>query len=528
MSTQVQPSTVPLTPRAAVTSTPRRAALYAGGTVLLALVYYGAAKAGQSLRYTASVAAMWPPAGVGIAALYLWGLRWWPAILLGDLVVNAEQHFADPSIPLGSLLGQQTGNMAEIVLGAALLGWLIGRRAALDQVAQVIGMLVALASAAALSATTGTLSMLAGGVVDASDVPTFWRTWWLGDLSGALVVVAAALAWSGAPVAAWRRLRTPEGALMVLSVVALGVLAVAIEEPVTYIVFPALIWAALRFGPPGAALAIAIASLLAIGITASEVGPFFKQTIDHRTLATQLYIAVTALTTLILSAVVCERERSAAALIEAKLREGERTVEERQRIARDLHDSVSQALFSTLLHTRVAQRSLRASGTEPSSAPARALNTIADLTREAQSEMRALISELGRDPLAGGLVLALERHVAKVAEQDGVDVRLDVPHDHLVLPQRTEAHLFGIGREALGNAVKHAEATTAWIRLQALSDRLVLEIGDDGRGFDTHADHPGHFGLESMRTRAAEIDARLTISSAPGQGTVVRAELARE
>ena len=151
---------------------------------------------------------MWPPAGVGIAALYLWGLRWWPGVLLGELVVNAEQHFADPSIPLGSLLGQQTGNMAEIVLGAALLGWLIGRRAALDRVDQVIGMLVALAAAAALSATTGTLSMLAGGVVDASDVPTFWRTWWLGDLSGALVVVAAALAWSGAPVAAWRRLRT--------------------------------------------------------------------------------------------------------------------------------------------------------------------------------------------------------------------------------------------------------------------------------------------------------------------------------
>jgi signal transduction histidine kinase len=497
---------------------------YVGGALVLAAAYYAAAKVGQTLRYTASVAAMWPPAGVGIAALYLWGIRWWPGVLLGELVVNAEQHFADPAIPLASLLGQQTGNMAEIVLGAVLLARLIGRRAALDRVDQVVGMLAALAIAAAISATAGTVSMLSGGIVDAGDVPTFWRTWWLGDLAGALVVVAAALAWSRTPMAAWRRLRTPEGALMVAAVGLLSVLAVSIEEPITYVVFPALIWSAFRFGPPGATLAITIASGLAIGITAAEVGPFFKQPIDHRTLSTQLFIAVTALTTLILSAVVCERERSAAGLTEAKLREGERAVEERQRIARDLHDSVSQALFSTLLHTRLAQRALRDSGTAPAAPPARALSTIADLTRGAQSEMRALISELGRDPLAGGLVPALARHVARVAEQDGVDVRLAAPDDPVALPPRTEAHLFGIGREALANSVKHSEATTAWVRVQALPGRVLLEVGDDGRGFDPEAHHAGHFGLESMRSRAAEIGGRLTISSAPGKGTVVRVE----
>jgi signal transduction histidine kinase len=526
MSTRVQTSPVPLVPGAAAASVRRRAVTYVGGALLLAAAYYAAAKVGQTLRYTASVAAMWPPAGVGIAALYLWGARWWPGVLLGELVVNAEQHFADPSIPLASLVGQQAGNMAEIVLGAALLARLIGRRAALDRVDQVVGTLVALAVAAAISASAGAVSMLSGGIVDAADVSTFWRTWWLGDLAGALVVVSVALAWSQAPAAAWRRLRTLEGALMVSMVGLLGVLAVTIEEPVTYVVFPALIWSAFRFGPPGAALAITIASALAIGITAAELGPFFKQPIDHRTLSTQLYIAVIALTTLILSAVVCERERSAAALTEAKLREGERAVDERRRIARDLHDSVSQALFSTLLHTRLAQRALRASGTAPSAPPAQALSTIADLTRSAQSEMRALISELGQDPLAGGLVPALARHIEKVAERDRVDVRLAAPDDPLALPPRTEAHLFGIGREALANSIKHAEASTAWVRVQALPGRLLLEVGDDGSGFDPEADHPGHFGLESMRARAAEIGGRLTISSAPGKGTVVRVETA--
>ena len=109
-------------------------------------------------------------------------------------------------------------------------------------------------------------------------------------------------------------------------------------------VFPALIWAAFRFGPPGATLSIAITAGVAIGVTASDAGPFSQQAIDHRTLSTQLYIAVAALTTLFLTAVVSERERSSSDLAEARRTEGERAVEERRRIARDLHDTVSQAL----------------------------------------------------------------------------------------------------------------------------------------------------------------------------------------
>ena len=314
---------------------------------------------------------------------------------------------------------------------------------------------------------------------------------------------------------------------MVATVVASGVIAVSIEEPVTYVVFPALIWAAYRFGPPGATLAIAIVAGLTIGITAAEVGPFFQQTIDHRTLGTQIFIDVTAITTLLLAAVVCERERSAAALAEARRREGERAVEERQRIARDLHDSVSQALFSTLLHTRLAQRALRASGMATSEPPARALSTIADLTRGAQTEMRSLISELGKDPLAGGLVPALAQHVATLSEREDVNLVLVTPESRPALSPRAEAHLFGIAREALANSVKHAQATTSWVQVEASNGRVALEVGDDGRGFDPDVDHPGHFGLESMRSRAAEIGAGLTISSAPGRGTVVRAEIDR-
>src|SRR3954462_7645081 len=117
---------------------------YAAGVVALAAAYYGAAKVGQTLRYSASVSAIWPPAGLGIAALYLWGLRWWPGVLLGEIVVNGELLLDDRTFPLGSLLGQQAGNMAEIIVGALLLRRLVGPNAAMDRVEQVGGMLLAL------------------------------------------------------------------------------------------------------------------------------------------------------------------------------------------------------------------------------------------------------------------------------------------------------------------------------------------------------------------------------------------------
>jgi signal transduction histidine kinase len=499
-----------------------RRARFIGGVLLLATAYYGAAKVGQTLRYTASVSAIWPPAGLGMAALYLWGLRWWPGVFLGELVVNAELHFDDTSLPIGSLIGQQAGNMAEIIVGALLLRRLIGKRAALDRAEQVGGLLVALAIATAISATTGMLSMLLSGVIEGPELPKFWRTWWLGDTAGAIVVLPLALAWLPDPVAAWRRIRTWEGAFLVAAVVGLGVLALSIEEPVTYIVFPALIWAAFRFGPPGAALAIAVAAGVAIGFTAEEVGPFFKQPIDHRTLSTQVFIVFAALTTLFLSAVVSERERTVTELADARRHEEELALEERRRIARDLHDSVSQALFSTILHTRTAQKALAQDGSTGTGSLRRALDAIGELTRGAQSEIRALIFELGRDSaVKDGLVSALETHASRLGARAGLAVEVRGPRSLEISPQ-AQLELFAISREALANVVKHAEASRAWVQVEKRDGRVLLEIRDDGAGFDTSAGHPGHFGLESMRSRAGELGGLLTISSSPGRGTVVR------
>jgi signal transduction histidine kinase len=498
---------------------------YIGGVLLLAASYYGAAKVGQTLRYTASVSAIWPPAGLGIAALYLWGLRWWPGILLGEIIVNGQLLLDDSTFPVGSLLGQQAGNMAEIIVGALLLRRLIGPGAAMDRVEQVGGMLVALGAATAISATAGTVSMLAGGVVDEADATEFWRTWWLGDTSGGLVVLPLLLAWAREPLAAWRRIRTWEGLAVITAVIALGVVAVSTEEPVTYMVFPALIWMAFRFGAPGATLSIAITAAVAIGVTAHDVGPFSQQAIDHRTLSTQLYIAVAALTTLFLSAVVSERERSSRDLAEARRTEGDRAVEQRRRIARDLHDSVSQALFSTVLHTRIAQKAFDQEGVSPSGRVGQSLSAIGELTKSVQTEMRALIFELRRDPVHDGLVSALTRHASGLRAANLPTIEIRGPRLRLELPQEVETQLFGIGREALANVLKHAHATAALVQVEAKAGQVLVEVRDNGQGFDPAESHPGHFGLDSMRSRASEIGGRLTIASTPGYGTVVRVRI---
>jgi signal transduction histidine kinase len=496
---------------------------YWAGVAVLAGAYYGAAKVGQTLRYTASVSAIWPPAGLGIAALYVYGLRWWPGIFIGELIVNGELLFDHPAVPIGSLIGQQAGNMAEIVVGAWLLRRLIGSRAALDRPSQVAGMIVAAGVATSISATVGTLSMLAGNVIDTDQVPTFWRTWFLGDTAGALVVLPLILTWLPDPRRACRRMCTPEGVLLIGAVAGLSILAVSAEAPLTYLIFPALIWAAFRFGPPGVALSTVIMAGITIGVTADELGVFYKQAIDNRTLSTQLYILVPSLTALFLSADVSARERSAAELTEAKRRENERALEERRRIARDLHDTVSQALFSSVLHTRAAQKLLEDEGGARSERLSRALAAVSELTKRAQREMRRFIFEWGPEGIGDGLVPAFTRYVSSL-DASGVNIAVEGPSTDLPLTRTAETHLYAIGREALANVVRHAGARNAEVRIVANGGSVVLEIEDDGCGFDPEATHAGHYGLDSMRSRAEEIGAVFGIASSASRGTSVRVE----
>jgi signal transduction histidine kinase len=493
--------------------------------LLIAGGLYVANQSGEALLLTGGVGAFWPATGVGIALLYLGGLRWWPGILLGDLLASIVD-LPGARQPLGIALADTAGHVARAVVAVLILQRLVGRRAAMDRLEQVGAVFVAVATGEAISATVAILSRWAGGVLEVAEMGVFWRSWWLGGVAGGLVVVPLALAWAHAPASVWRGRRAGEGALMLIAVAGLSGIALSADQPLTYIVFPAFIWAALRLGPQGATLAVAVAAVIAVLATSNEAGPFVEHSPTDSALNLQLYIIFAALTTCCLAAIVSERRRAALELAESQRREGERAALERQRIARDLHDSVSQSLFSTTLHVRTAQHALELQELDSTGPVGEELSEIGQLTRGALAEMRALIFELQPGALAEeGLVAALTKQASALSAREGLVIEVDGPGERLPLEPEVEEQLYRVGQEALANVVKHARASSATVRIAATDDTVSIEVTDDGRGFDPAAVGPEHFGVRSMRGRVADLGGRLEVTSAPGRGTVLRVEV---
>jgi len=197
------------------------------------------------------------------------------------------------------------------------------------------------------------------------------------------------------------------------------------------------------------------------------------------------------------------------------------SLEERQRLARELHDSVSQALYGIALGTRTARMRL---GDDPQNA-AEPIDYVASLAQAGLAEMRALIFELRPESLEEeGLVAAIEKQAASVGARYKLGVELDLGEEPDCVLDIKEA-LYRITQEALHNVVKHAQASRVEIRLRRVDGSIELMIRDDGRGFDTAQSFPGHVGLQSMPERARKLGGSLTIDSAPGSGTKVTAEL---
>jgi len=502
-----------------------RSLRYAAGMLLIAGGLYVANQSGEALLLTGGVGAFWPATGVGIALLYVGGLRWWPGILLGDLLASIVD-LPGARQPLGIALADTAGHMARAVVAVIILQRLVGRRAAMERLEEVGAVFVAVAVGEAISATVAILSRWAGGVLEVSEMGVFWRSWWLGGVAGGLVVVPLALAWAHAQGSVWRGRRAGEGALMLAAVAGLSAIALSADQPLTYIVFPAFIWAALRLGPQGATLAVAVAAVIAVLATSNEAGPFVEHSPTDSALNLQLYIIFAALTTLCLAAIVSERRHTGLELAESQRREGERAALERQRIARDLHDSVSQSLFSTTLHVRTAQHALELEELDTDGPVGEELSEIGQLTRGALAEMRALIFELQPGALAEeGLVAALSKQASALSAREGLAIEVDGPGDRLPISAEVEEQLYRVGQEALANVVKHARAHSATVRIAATDDTVSIEVYDDGRGFDPAAVGPDHFGLRSMRGRVADLGGRLDITSTPGRGTALRVEV---
>jgi len=195
------------------------------------------------------------------------------------------------------------------------------------------------------------------------------------------------------------------------------------------------------------------------------------------------------------------------------------SLQERQRLARELHDSVSQVLYGIGLEAHIAREALQMEG--DSEQAVESIDYVLALAGAGLAEMRALIFELRPESLEiEGLVAALTKQVAVLRARYNLTVEGDLgeePH----LPIEMKHALYRITQEALHNIVKHARASTVVLRLTKEANEIILEVRDNGRGFDPAGSFPGHLGLRSMRERVTKVDGTLTIESVPGQGTCV-------
>jgi signal transduction histidine kinase len=217
---------------------------------------------------------------------------------------------------------------------------------------------------------------------------------------------------------------------------------------------------------------------------------------------------------------ITERKQAEEALrlAQAELARGlqERTaLQERQRLARELHDSVSQVLYGIALGTHTALTLFESDQVKSREA----MNYVLSLAEAGMTEMRALIFELRPESLKSeGLVNAINKQAAALRARHGIAVDLDLCTEPQVTLEVKEA-VYRIALEAIQNAIKHARCSHIRVVLCGDTEGLDLQVQDNGVGFDSSADFPGHLGLHSMRERAANIGGEISITSEISHGT---------
>lgn len=279
----------------------------------LALVYFCGAKLGLAMAFEAEqVTVVWPPTGIALAAVVLFGYRVWPGVLLGAFLANITAHET-----IATASGIAIGNTLEALAAAIMLQRFAGFECSISRVRDVASLVIFSAILSTMiSATVGVTSLCLGGVQPWDSYRSLWQLWWLGDATGALTFAPVLLAWGA-------RSRFSAASYGIEFLALLGLLAIAcavifFRVPAAgisgyffvYLIFPFVIWASLRFGQRGATLVTLIALCIAIRSTIHGSGPFAAVSADEGLTLLQVFAAVMAMTGLLLAAAITERKRA--------------------------------------------------------------------------------------------------------------------------------------------------------------------------------------------------------------------------
>jgi two-component system, NarL family, sensor histidine kinase FusK len=532
----------------------RAVAAYLVKVASLALVYHLAARLGLKMAYVQiNTSPVWPPTGIALAALLLFGYNLWPGISLGVLVGSLLT-----GAPFEVAAGIALGNTLEALVGAYCLKRLIGFHNALDRIQDVVGLALVSVFSTALGASIGSMTLLLTGGIVWQTVGNIWVTWWIGDLLGALVVAPVILVWATAPsYSATRRTYTEGGILLVLlaavtwyvfgSKASAGVL----HQAMIYVIFPFMIWTALRLEQRGAATAVFLISGIAIWATSQGRGPFSLGSRNDSLVLLQTFLGVVSLTSLILAAAATERRKASEALSQRvdelaalneknawlveEVRQGNQQLhalsqrlmqaqeEERLHLSRELHDESSQLVAALTMQLGLLERDAN----QPE-----ALNQrIAELkraTNEIQDNLHQLAVNLRPASLDHlGLVTALQQYAEEFGRKYHVKTDFEaVRMQEKRLPIEIEIALFRIVQESLTNVALHAQASHVDVLISRSETRVVAMIEDDGVGFELSPSvMENTLGLFGMRERVEMLGGTLTVESSPGKGTTVTAEV---
>lgn len=283
----------------------------------LAIIYHLTARLGLMMAFfQANTSPVWPPTGIGIAALFILGYQYWPGITLGVLLGSILT-----GAPINLAIGMALGNTLEALAAVYCLKKIIGLHQAMDRIRDVMGLVLVSLACTMIGASIGTLTLMVTALGEWQNFLPIWTTWWIGDLLGALVVTPVILTWTAFPLARMSKRTYIESGFLLLLTAGITWFVFSSMPPsgvfhqaLIYVIFPFVIWAALRFGQRGTTLVVFIISGIAIWGTSQGMGPFSLESKNDSLILLQTFMAVVSLTGLILAAATLERRKAADAL----------------------------------------------------------------------------------------------------------------------------------------------------------------------------------------------------------------------
>lgn len=310
------------------TVTPIRRMPHVAQILLLAAIYFVTARLSLALAIPPGYAtAVWPPSGIALAAVLLFGVRVWPGIWIGAALANFA---VSPSLFVATVIG--VGNTLEALAGAALIGRLIGVPRRFEHAGEVVKFVIVSALVPFVAATVAMIPLLIEGVLSWPETFRNWWTWWQGDATGIIIVAPLLLSWSTRRIVVWPLRKRVEAAC--LGLLLLGITNEIFEDatglfssfPLAFMILPLIIWAALRFSQRVVTTAIAASCAIAIYYTLKGLGPFTIWSMNESLLVLLAFISTVVVTGLVLSAVMTERTTAMEKLAQAMIHLREQAV----------------------------------------------------------------------------------------------------------------------------------------------------------------------------------------------------------